>query len=201
MMTGLTLTGFENVLIELDKANPVFGICTDFIVNFELHSLVRYVGASANVFVGKDYEEIARGCFSYDSKIRRMTFERGSRLSVFGLAAFEMCVNLESIYIVASVETIRGRCFLNCRNLQTVTFEPGSRVSVLDFRAFQECRMLRSICIPSSVTTIGQECFRLCPSLRTVEVEEGSRLASVAPSAFSECSRSLSLPPALGGCL
>jgi hypothetical protein len=184
-------------VIEIDEANEVFGICGDFIVNIGANSLVRYLGSTGDVLIGKDWDGIGAGCFAECGEIWRVSFERDSRLSVFGAQAFANCQNLKSIHIVRSVEIISEQCFAYCGSLRTVTFEPGSRVSILGDGAFYQCSSLESICIPSSVTTIGLECFRLCRSLSRVELEGDCRVSSVGPGAFYGCSVLLHLPSRL----
>jgi hypothetical protein len=186
-------------MLEIDEANVVFGICRDFIVNFQHNSLVQYLGSLENVGVGNNYEQIDLGCFQSHPTLSRVTFEPDSRISVLGIAAFAYCHQLRSIHIVRSVETICEKCF-SCSGLQTITFEHGSRVSVLGAQAFSECSSLKSICIPSSVTLIDTECFLFCRCLSTVEVEGDCRVSRIGVNAFESCAPSLQLPSQLGRC-
>jgi hypothetical protein len=190
-----------STIVEIDAANRVFRVCGDFIVNMERKSLVRYLGSSPEVVIPNKYEQIDVGCFDSRSDISRVTFEPGSRVSVFGASAFAYCTKLESIYIGRTVETISEKCFYICPRLRTVTFEPGSRVSVLGDRAFSQCSSLESICIPSSVTNIGMECFFWCEGLSVVELGSGSRVSRVGHDAFSRCSSALHLPSQLSDLL
>jgi hypothetical protein len=188
-------------MIDIDEANMVFGICEDFIVNLERNSLIRYIGISDEVLVGKDYKGIDSFCFESNPNISSVTFESGSRLSVLDEGAFQFCTRLESIHIVRTVESICDFCFFQCWGMRTVTFESGSRVSVIGEMAFFDCRSLQSICIPSSVTTIAGECFLACRSLAIVELETGSRVSVVAGGAFVCCSSSLRLPDRVTDCM
>jgi hypothetical protein len=195
-MTGFAFVGCSTI-VEIDEANRVFGVCGDFIVNLERKSLVRYLGSSPEVLIQNKYEQIDVGCFDSRSDISRLTFESGSRVSVFGVSAFAYCTKLESIHIGRTVDTICEKCFYICTGLRRVTFERGSRVSVLGVRAFSQCSSLKSICIPSSVTTIGTECFFWCDGLSVVELGSGSRVSRVGQDAFSRCSSKLHLPSRL----
>jgi hypothetical protein len=200
-MDGLVFAFSGVRMIEIDEANPVFGICEGFVVSYEPNSLVRYFASSEAVCVANIYEQIGAGCFSSREDVSRVTFETGSRVSVLGSGAFAFCERLESICIIRTVETICDYCFFACWRLRTVTFERGSRVSVIADDAFHDCSSLKSICIPSSVTTIGANCFFDCSSLSVVEVESDCRVSSVGHLAFFQCSASLHLPPRLIECL
>jgi hypothetical protein len=196
-MPGAAFRYCATRIIEIDEANRVFGICENFIVNFERRSLVRYFGASGDIFVGAQHERIEQACFATNQIVNSVTFEAGSRLSVFGAGAFAVCWGLQSIHIVRTVQTICEGCFAWCAGLQTVTFESGSCLSLIGDDAFSGCSTLAAICIPSSVTTIGANCFCDCSHLASVEVEGDCRVSVVGENAFSGCAASLHLPSQL----
>jgi hypothetical protein len=197
-MTGLTFASWRAgpLEIEIDKANSIFGIYENFIVNFDKNFLVRYFGTERRVLIENRFCGIDAGCFRELADISTIDFEAGSRISSFGVGAFSACSELESISIPSTVETIPADCFAMCRKLRTVRFESVSRVSVLGHSAFSSCFSLTSICIPSSVTQIGVRCFWGCRCLANVTVDNGIRLSSIGEFAFAFCSLSLSLPTA-----
>jgi hypothetical protein len=195
-MTGLTFPSCP-ATIEIDRANCVFSICGDFIVNSELNSLVRYLGSSSEVTIAEGFEQIDSGCFEGHRDLSSVTFGSGSQISVLGLRAFGCCMRLKSIHIPSTVEIIWAACFTHCHLLETVLFESGSRVSIIRERAFGHCIRLYSICLPSSLQTIGNSCFVLCSRLTVVELEEPSQLRDVAKNAFECCGKLQPLPPKL----
>jgi hypothetical protein len=87
-MTGSTFSSWEGMNLEIDPANRVFRFDEDFIVNCERHTLVRYLGTSEDVFIGKEFEAIDAGCFDTRDDITRVTIETGSRISVLGVGGF-----------------------------------------------------------------------------------------------------------------
>jgi hypothetical protein len=200
-MTGTTFALSPPGIVEIDKANPVFGVCDDFIVNYDDDSLVRYSGTDKNVFIAKRFSRIGAGCFRNLEDLSSIRFEAGSRVAWLGPYAFLCCSGLSSFSIPSTVETIAEKCFSGCGKLVTITFESVSQVSVLGDAAFWSCSSLISICLPSSVTRIGTDCFRYCSKLAIVTVEAGIRISQIGGSAFSGCSPSLHLPSALTACL
>jgi hypothetical protein len=200
-MRGATFGHCRRRSIAVDKANPFFGVCGDFIVNLTDDSAVRYFGPNNEVLIGKRFLRIGAGCFRDLDGLSTVRFEAGCHVSWFGPYAFFCCLALSSFSIPSTVETIAEKCFSNCRKLEKITFESVSRVSVLGDEAFWLCWSLTSICLPSSVTRIGAECFRYCSNLAIVTVENGIHICHIGEWAFSECSPSLRLPSALIVCL
>jgi hypothetical protein len=193
-MTGVTFTLSRPRSIDIDKANPFFGVYDEFIMNFEEDSVVRYFGTGNTVLIAKRFLGIGAGCFHNLHYVSRVHFEAGSRVSWFGRSAFFCCWALSSFSIPSTVETIAEECFSNCYKLKKITFESVSRVCVLGDAAFWSCWSLTSICLPTSVTRIGTECFRSCCKLAIVTVEAGIRISHIGESAFSHCAPSLRLP-------
>jgi hypothetical protein len=191
--------GHTTVIVEIDKSNPVFGVCEHFIVKLDGNSLVRYVGRDRDVLITKRFSEIGERCFCCVTGVSTIRFESGSRISVFPVAAFAICGVLKSISIPATVEVISADCFCGCMQLNTVTFETGSRVSVFGDRAFSDCYSLAAICLPSSVRRIGSQCFSGCLRLATITVESGGALPAVGVAEIWTGSRSFHVPLSLAG--
>jgi hypothetical protein len=196
-MTGVTFMLSRLKNINIDKANPLFGVYDEFVMNFEAESVVRYFGTGNEVLIAKRFRGIGASCFHNLDYVSSVQFEAGSRVSWFGRSAFGVCLELSSFSIPSTVETIAEKCFLSCYKLERITFESVSRVSVLGDKAFSLCSSLTSICLPSSVTRIGPECFHHCSNLAIVTVENDIHISHIGESAFSKCSSFLRLPSLL----
>jgi hypothetical protein len=98
-----------------------------------------------SVSVPSTGETIADECFHFCHKLRQVTFENGSRVSVLGDRAFSNCSSLASICIPSSVTRIGTECFYNCSSLATVTVESGIRVSAIGKSVFKNCAIPREL--------------------------------------------------------
>ena len=103
-----------------------------------------------------------RGC----SSLKKVTFEKGSRLEIIGLFAFKDCTSLTSIEIPANVEMINSFAFENCISLKNVTFEKESKLKTLSGyyggnSAFLSCTALTTVDMSActQVTEIGANTF------------------------------------------
>jgi hypothetical protein len=87
-MSGATFALSKRGIVEIDKANPFFGVYDEFIINFEDDSAVRYFGPDNEVLIAKRFSGIGAGCFRNLSHVSRVRFEAGSRVSWFRAYAF-----------------------------------------------------------------------------------------------------------------
>lgn len=103
------------------------------------------------------------------SNIKKITFEKGSRLCDIKKDAFRNCI-LESIELPEGLEKIHDRAFINSS--------------------------LKKLKIPKSVTYIGEEAFNAC-SLDELEIQEN--VTYIGKRAFQYCSRlkKLTLPASI----
>jgi hypothetical protein len=83
-MTGVTFAPSTPGIVEIDKANPFFGVCDEFIVNLRDDSVVRYFGTNEEVFIAKRFSGIGADCFRNLEGIAKVQFEAGSRASFVG---------------------------------------------------------------------------------------------------------------------
>jgi hypothetical protein len=119
-------------------------------------------------------------------------FAVGSKLREIEAETFQLCPNLTSLRIPASVRYIGTQCFASSRGpdsaLETLTFQAGSKLQSLETRTFEACPKLKSLCIPASVRSIGRECFgsffRAGTGLETLTFEARSNLQQLEELAF-----------------
>lgn len=94
--------------------------------------------------------------FQY-SAIESVTFGENCKMEAITSYAFQLCKNLKSITIPASVTSIGFSAFNQCTSLESV--EILGEVTSIGYRAFFGCKSLKSIVIPASVTFIGYGAF------------------------------------------
>ena len=172
---------FKNTGIQLFNELKYFTKLTDLNETFYGCSNLWRVTIPANV------ETISSTTFSECSQLKRVIFEKGSKLTTIPAQSFAS-LPLSVIEIPANIEVIEAHAFKDCSSLTTVTFEKGSHLkiikggnssSIFTDGAFTDCTSLRSIEIPASVETIEAAAFSGCSSLSTVVFENQSCLKTI----------------------
>ena len=158
------------------------------------------------VTIPNSVETMGDHAFSNCSKLSKVTFEEGSKLTALnsnvfsstaltsidipnsvtsiGSYAFQSCSSLESINIPNSVTSIGSYAFQSCSSLESINI-PNSVTSIGSY-AFRSCSSLESINIPNSVTSIGSYAFQSCSSLESINIPNS--VTSIGSYAFSSCS-------------
>ena len=96
-------------------------------------------------------------------------------------------VDIESVYIPASVVEIHGYAFSNCENLKSVKFATDSRLKIIEGDAFRSCKQLILINIPKSIEIIGDNAFEYCEQLKlNLELGDYKNLKSIGHSTFND---------------
>ena len=80
-----------------------------------------------------------------------------SSIRTLGFAAFQGCVNLESLTVNYGVAEIPAQCFNRCSGLREITLAPS--VESIGNLAFAKCTSLDSVVLPTSVTYISTSAF------------------------------------------
>ena len=112
-----------------------------------------------------------------------------------GNAAFQNCVNIQSVTIPGTVKYIGKNAFSRCGNLKTVSLANG--LETINSNAFYQCQGIESINIPNTVTFIDFQAFYWCIKLKNVKLSEN--LTSTEYGVFSRCSalESITIPESL----
>jgi hypothetical protein len=100
--------------IAVNEGNEHFRLDGDFLLDFEGRRLIRYLGRSAHVCIGKGIEVIGVGSFYGHRQVVQCDFEEGSRLSVVEEEGFWNCL-MGSITLPRTVSRIaRGGFMSTC---------------------------------------------------------------------------------------
>jgi hypothetical protein len=143
--------------IEIEESSVSFRVLNEFLVDFEVRSLIWVIGSPDSIEIPASIETLGPCCCDWKDGLRRVTFESDSNLRSISLAAFAQCRLLESICIPSSVEVLGENCFGSCSRLRTVTFGGESKLRVIEQDAFAGCRSLELVSIPASVEFIGRQ--------------------------------------------
>ena len=136
------------------------------------------------VTIPNSVETMGDHAFSNCSKLSKVTFEEGSKLTALNSNVFSSTA-LTSIDIPNSVTSIGSYAFQSCSSLESINI-PNSVTSIGSY-AFQSCSSLESINIPNSVTSIGSYAFSSCSSLESFIIPEN--ITSLSNGTFSGCSK------------
>ena len=148
------------------------------------------------VTIPVNVETISTTTFRYSSQLKRVIFEKGSKLKLIAGSSGNNSKTggtfsgtaLTSIEIPASVESIEACAFRNCTQLTAISFEENSMLKLIGGGyyyssggwirkgAFCGCTSLNTIKIPANVETIEATAFTGCSTLHKVTFETGSQL-------------------------
>lgn len=148
------------------------------------------ISISENVFSRSEYKLVKGAWWTWvttSSNIKKITFQKGSRLRNINKEAFYKC-KLESIELPEGLEKIDNYAFCNCPFKELKI--PKSVTSIGEY-AFRYCSSLSKIVIPNSVTSIGEYAFSSCTSLSEVEIPNS--VISIEKSTFDHCSSLLKI--------
>lgn len=146
-------------------------------------TLVKYNGKDEEVVISKDIEIIGKSAFQSNDKLKKLTFESGSKIKAISRRAFEDCSKLEEIELPNTITSIGSSAFDGCTSLTNVTLP--SALASLDFGAFYDCISLQAITLNEGLETIGEDAFYNCGKL--VDVTLPSTLVSLGANAFYNC--------------
>ncbi|WP_026391855.1 leucine-rich repeat domain-containing protein [Haploplasma modicum] len=73
------------------------------------------------ISIHKNITKISHGLFYNNNKLKKVYFEKDSKLSVITEACFENCTSLENITLPDNVVTIKARAFKNCSSIKELT--------------------------------------------------------------------------------
>lgn len=185
-----------------------------------MESAFEEAGISSIIFPSS-LEFIGKHAFEECKQLKRIEFDKGSKLREIGENSFLNCSNLsyvinientnvsiiepcvfymtsvESITINQKVLIIRESAFRNRGNLTSIVFMKESRLKEISENAFSFSG-ISSIDFPASVGKIGDFSFYQCSKLRHVTFAEGSRLKMIGEYAFSGISiETIDFPPSV----
>lgn len=133
----------------------------------------------AAVCIPASVESIGKSCFALCGEMNSLTFERGSKLSMIGESAFQLCTMMgPSIQLPSSLDVVPVECFNNCVALSLIRFEPNSSLRAIGSFAFRRCQ-LKSLCVPASVRVIDWSCFARCPQAADITFESPCKIEEI----------------------
>jgi hypothetical protein len=143
--------------IGIGEGSVSFRVVNEFLVDFEVRSLVWLIGSAESIVIPSSIEELRPFCCVSKSNLKTVVFESDSNLRLIGRSAFAECESLESIYIPSSIERLPEACFWWCDSLRTVTIGPESKLRVIEWGALGHCESLQLVSVPASLEVIGEQ--------------------------------------------
>lgn len=167
------------------------------------------------VHIPATVREIEDYAFEGCSRLERVIFEPGSRLTKIGDYSFADCVSLSDFKIPSSVRTLGTGMLMHCESIKEIDIPRGVQslprffargctrltsvtlpksVTAIHRLAFAGCLNLSGIVFPASLRHIGMNAFAFCTSLK--EVTLPAHLTTLESYAFAECTslESVTLP-------
>jgi hypothetical protein len=146
--SAFTGSGLES--IEIDDGSVSFRVVNEFLVDFEVRSLVWVIGSVESIEIPSSIEELRPYCCRSQKRLTHVGFESNSHLLSIGEFAFAVCDSLESVFVPSSVEVLREGCFSCCWGLGTVTFAAESKLRLIERDAFKWSPQLELVSVPAS---------------------------------------------------
>jgi hypothetical protein len=140
--------------IDIEDGSISFRVLNEFLVDFEVRSLVWVIGSPESIQIPSSIEELRPSCCRGNLRLRTVEFESDSTIRWIPQHAFSACPSLESICLPSSVEVLRGGCFRSCHGLRTVTFGAESKLRLIEGAAFERCRSVELVSVPAEVEVI-----------------------------------------------
>jgi putative effector of murein hydrolase LrgA (UPF0299 family) len=146
--SAFTGSGIES--IEIDDGSVSFRVVNEFLVDFEVRSLVWVIGSPESIEIPSSIEYIPPYCCRSKTRLIHVESESNSHLLSIGEFAFAFCDSLKSVFIPSSVGVLREGCFWFCSGLRTVTFAAESKLRLIERDAFKWCPQLELVSVPAS---------------------------------------------------
>ena len=108
--------------------------------------------------------------FAGFTKLTKVVFEEGSRITAIPARCFADCTALKEITLPDTVESIGQEAFLDCIALQKIML--SSALKTINYIAFSGCAALESIELPNGLQEIGKWAFQDCVKLKEFKLPE-----------------------------
>jgi hypothetical protein len=140
--------------IGIEEGSISFRVLNEFLVDFEVRSLVLVIGSPESIQIPSSIEELRPDCCGWKCQLRTVGFEFDSNPRSIGEFAFVGCEQLESLFIPSSVEVLGKCCFTTCSSLRTVTFGAESKLRVIEGKALEGSPSVKLDSVPASAEVV-----------------------------------------------
>ena len=108
--------------------------------------------------------------FAGFTKLTKVTFEEGNKLTAIPASCFADCTALKEITLPNTVESIGYNAFFGCTALQKINL--SSSLKSIGSSAFSSCTALESIELPNGLQEIAWYAFQDCEKLKELKLPE-----------------------------
>lgn len=131
------------------------------------------------VIIPKTITTIEENAFDQCKNLKKVVFEKGSKLKTIDNYAFAGCKNIQAIELPDSVEQIGEWAFSDCSKMESVKFPKGLRN--IDEGAFNSCKSLKEVEMQVKEVKLIKETFRNCTNLKKVRVKAEGKVTIEEP--------------------
>lgn len=109
-----------------------------------------------------------KACAFENTKIKSLSFENDSNLSIIDEGAFGYCTSLEKIILPSSLQVINAFAFENCVNLKEIDFSLCNEIEKISTATFINNTSLESLVLPNCINVIETEAFANCDNFKEI---------------------------------
>jgi hypothetical protein len=133
------------------------------------------------IFCGNGTEQTDRGMitlgasvFEGATKLKTITYEKGSNVTQIGARAFAACVLLEEAVIPATVTQVGDGAFSGCEGILAVSFAPNGQQVTFGGNVFESCKRLTTVNLPATIGYFDGSVFSGCDAITKIEVDDAN---------------------------
>ena len=134
-------------------------------------TVLYYVSPSTKtIVIPASVTTLNPSAFAGFTKLTKVTFEEGSKLTAISASCFANCTALKEITLPDTVESIGYNAFFGCTALQKIKL--SSSLKSIGSSAFSSCSALESIDLPNGLQEIAWYAFQDCEKLKELKLPE-----------------------------
>ena len=141
-----------------------------YVYNLDKTALYHVEPSTKSITIPASVTTLNPSCFEGFTKLTKVIFEEGSKITEIPARCFADCTALKEITLPDTVESIGDEAFSNCNALQKIVL--SSALKTINYIAFSGCSSLESIDLPNGIKKIGQLAFQDCEKLKEIKLPE-----------------------------
>lgn len=141
-----------------------------FVYNKDKTTLYHIDPTAKTITIMASVTTLNPSLFAGFTKLTKVTFEEGSKITAIPESCFANCTALKEITLPDTVESIGYNAFFGCTALQKINL--SSSLKSIGSSAFSSCSALESIKLPNGLQEIGKWAFQNCEKLKELKLPE-----------------------------
>ena len=116
--------------------------------------------ALERLVIPKEVESIWQEAFAYNTKLKEIVFEQGSRLTTLRWTMFQYSTKLERVELPDTVTSKGNHMFNGCTSLAFCHYPNNQFITAIEEGDFRECTSLKAMPLTPYITEIKKNAFR-----------------------------------------